>query len=322
MFGAVISLAALCASPSADAASCPADMDFRAAPDKTDLGKEGTMGDEKSWLDKYVVKTHSEEWLLCYGVRASVTPGCWPIGGDVFNAWVEAGQDASLCCTFMREIKTSTYCDEAASGMLACDGPLPNATFFSVMGEVGQDCPSWGLLASLTAGEISASTVAEVCSARCASLKCRMSFARFHDLSDATPYTRPGWMDKYATGEHTGFVIRCDSLNTANLVGDWPEESPFLEVWRNAHKESDVRRACSRQEVVYGEYSYCDETRNDTIICDEIDTLGEYLKDYGKVGQDCRSWQMLAAFLAGEVTEDDIAETCMGDRSLGRARSY
>jgi hypothetical protein len=74
--------------------------------------------------------------------------------------------------------------------------------------------------------------------------------------------------------------------------------------------------------VVYGEYSYCDENRNEIIIYEEINSLGEYLKDYGKARQDCRSWHMLAASLAVEVTEDDIAETCRGDRSLGRARSY
>lgn len=315
---------------------CPVGFDARAALDQTSLGRLVTLDPNATWLDKYVVSWTSETWLLCYGVHGRVTPGLWPMGGDIYSAWVAGGEDVELCCGYDRVMKESVYCDTTSDSMIACEGSLPNATFFATMGVVGQDCQSWAMLSSLLSGEISAATVAAACEAACDGKMCKLplrkgervedddpegSFypARFHALSDAHPYESPAWMAKYVVGRRFAEVLRCSVLNTANLVGDWAVDSPFVTVWRGADAESDVRRACKVVEATYNTYDYCDAEANTTLICDAKPGAAEYIATYGVVGQDCKSWTLMIAVLTGEIGLGDVSGHCKGTRQLGKA---
>ena len=99
------------------------------------------------------------------------------------------------------------------------DSTLPNATYFSKMGEVGQDCDSWATLANLLAEVILASDIAVVC-AEASMLDSSFSSmkheqkgvqhhkkkgfpAKFNSLEDVVWPKDTDWTDKYAMQKKT-----------------------------------------------------------------------------------------------------------------------
>jgi len=147
---------------------CVENFDVDQALRKTGYRDQITLWRTNDWTDKFITAYGTRDMIFCDGRYATYSPGFHDHESNVGYAWLHCVQDKteSGCRVYDYPNNEYIYCDGEAGGILACDGPLLNATFFSDMGARGQDCDSWWWLTEYLSETATLDDIARACVTR------------------------------------------------------------------------------------------------------------------------------------------------------------
>lgn len=147
---------------------CGSNFSAQEALQRTGYANDVVLPRQNDWSDKYMVLKGSRDMLFCDGSVEEYFPGVWGLDSAIAVKLrgLSEGAETSGCCIYAYPNNEYEYCDTRSTGVVACDGPLPNTSFFDSMGEFGQDCTSWEMLSTLLEGITTLSDVARECNSR------------------------------------------------------------------------------------------------------------------------------------------------------------
>jgi hypothetical protein len=146
---------------------CGSDFNAEEALQRTGYANEVVLPRQNDWTDKYIIEKSARDMMFCDGSIDEFYPGIWGLDSAMAAKLRRLSEgEASGCCIYGYPDNTYEYCDTKRTGVIACDGPLPNVSYFDSMGEVGQDCTSWQMLSEFLelGGEL---TLSELFASEC-----------------------------------------------------------------------------------------------------------------------------------------------------------